>query len=108
MTTARGGRAIGQRIRQVCAAVERAGSGNSNAIAEAINLPSAEVARYAGRAERRGLLVIDRSTWPHTYRPVHGWRGRVDCDSDRAEIAAVPILSISSVWQLGTQALETA
>jgi hypothetical protein len=107
MTTARGGRAIGQRIRQVCDAVERAGSGNSNAIAAATTLPSAEVARYAGRAERRGLLLIDRSTWPHTYRPVHGWRGRVDCDSDRI-VAETPMRALASVFDLGTRALEAA
>jgi hypothetical protein len=106
MTTTRGGRAIGQRIRQVCESVD-CGHLNSNAVAAASSLPSAEVARYAGRAERLGLLVIDRGTWPHTYRTVHGWRGRVDADTDRP-VSASSVRAPSSIWELGTRALEAA
>ena len=73
MTTAKGGQPIGKRIRQVCAAVEQ-GACNSLAVAAVANLPSKEVARYALRAEKHGLMKIERDTWPYSYVVQAGWQ----------------------------------
>jgi hypothetical protein len=79
MTTAKGGQPIGKRIRQVCAAVEQ-GACSSLDVAADINLPSKEVARYALRAEKHGLLTIERGTWPYTYAILTGWQHLLDRD----------------------------
>ena len=84
MTTAKGGQPIGKRIRQVCAAVEQ-GACSSLDVAADINLPSKEVARYALRAEKHGLMMIERNTWPYAYRVVSGWRDMLDLHKPKRE-----------------------
>jgi hypothetical protein len=115
MTTAKGGQPIGKRIRQICAALEQ-GACNSLEIAADINLPSKEVCRYARRAERHGFLTIDRSTWPHTYTAVPGWK-RLIADKGRPVVIVAtrpkrvrpprvePPPPVNSVFQMGDRAM---
>jgi hypothetical protein len=116
MTTAKGGRPFGVRIRQVCAAVEQ-GARNSLEIAADINLPSKEACRYARRAERHGMLTVDRSTLPHTYTVIPGWKHLLDDWNRPVVIVAVrprrerqpraePPPPVNSVFQMGDRAMS--
>jgi hypothetical protein len=100
MTTAKGGQPIGKRIRQVCAAVEQ-GACSSLDVAADINLPSKEVARYALRAEKHGLMMIERRTWPYTYRVLDGWR-------DLLEASKTPREAPEEVWPVRVAPVRVA
>lgn len=112
MTTEKGGRPIGKRIRLVCAAVEN-GARNSLEVAANINLPSKEICRYARRAEYHGLLIVDRAAVPHTYTVIPGWQHLLACKTRPAVIVIVrpvrvKLLPPNSVFQMGERAGATA
>lgn len=69
------GRSVGARIRQVLELSDTySGVKLSDLRVSMLGMPASNVCRYCARAEKMGLLVINRDKTPHTYRAVTGWR----------------------------------
>jgi hypothetical protein len=94
-------RPVGNGIRKVCAALERMGPSTSPEVAQHTGIDKSEISRFAGRAEKHGLLTIDRSTWPNTYTVVRGWEHIADRPPKQKKRNQRPV---NSVWQLGERA----
>lgn len=114
MTTAKGGKPIGQRIRSVCAALEKHGPSTAKALhALEPQITAADVTKYARRAAAFGFVAIDRSTWPHTYAANPRWLFMAD---QRTKVVPIPPpaprfirqLPPNSVFQLGERAGASA
>lgn len=65
---------IGARITEVCEIVEAHGICISPYIREIMGVTSSGAATYLSRAVGLRLLTVDRTTRPHEYRVIDGWR----------------------------------
>ena len=70
-------RPIGGQIFHACEAVERFGVCGSPDVQPILGVVNTNAIKYLSRAVGYGLLTVDRSTRPHQYRVVPGWREKV-------------------------------
>lgn len=70
-------RPIGARIIQVCTIVEASGVCTSPQARAVMQIEATNVIKYLSRSVGFGLLTVDRTTKPHQYRAVEGWRERL-------------------------------
>jgi hypothetical protein len=94
-------RPIGIGIRLVCEAVSWMGPSGSKAVAAWTGLSRCDVSRYAGRAEKHGLLQISRDGRRHVYVAVSGWERMVDGLPKQEKPQRLPA---NSVFQMGDMA----
>lgn len=98
------GRHIGAGIRRVCEALEKLGPCGSRAVANESGIPITSVTRCAFRAEGHGLMVIDRTAYPHVYTVLPDWRYAIEHTKERAKVAAPVVTPPNSIFQMGERA----
>lgn len=70
-------RTVGTRIIAACSEVERRGVCSQSDVTAVMQIEPSNVGKYLSRAVGLGLLSIDRTTRPHSYAVIPGWRERI-------------------------------
>lgn len=104
------GRPIGERIREVLTIAESLGGASAPQIRPHMQggVEKSNAAKYCSRAVGLRLMTVDRTQRPMVFRPVDGWRNKLDDRTVHEPRAAVPGSAArrtppNSVFSLGAQ-----
>ena len=84
---------VGARIIEVCEVVDRLGVCGSGDIRHTLNMDRSNAVKYLQRATGLGLVEVDRTVKPQSYRVVNDWRQMLPRKPEPVRIAVVPMLS---------------
>lgn len=104
------GRPIGERIREVLAIAESLGGASAPQIRPHMQggVEKSNAAKYCSRAVGLRLMTVDRTQRPMVFRPVDGWRNKLDDRTVHRPRAAAPVARVNrtpanSVFSLGAR-----
>ena len=81
------------RVLQVVEVVDSIGVCGSGEIRHALDMDRSNAAKYLQRATGLGLIEVDRTVKPQSYRVVPDWRQMLPRKPEPVRIAVVPMLS---------------
>lgn len=85
-------RPLGTKIIDACAFIGERGQAFAHELSPVLEMQTTNVCKILTRAVRHGLMTIDRSTRPQTFRVVPDWRERAARIGGERKLATPPVL----------------